>query len=360
MTTEQHIEIYKRYRPRVWEDLVGQEKVSKSLKATVKANRLPTAFGFFGPRGCGKTSAALLLAKSINCLNPTEDGNPCNECDVCVAIDEGRQLGVNYISMANKGSVDDIRTLVQQARLQQPVKRQVWILDEVHAISKAAFESLLIPLEEKGMPSLFIFCSTEIDRIPQTILSRIQSRKFSLVDAETMLEVVKKIGQQEGLTLSDEAYNDAVRAGRGSVRDTLTALEGIVETGEYVESYSGQLLEALASRNLSETLGVLAMANQKGEDFRDLTETLFEDLRDLLLLANNVDSSLVGIVPVKDTNAAVRGLFGKRGIVLVLDEIGEAITQMTLGADARIHLEIGIIKAFTKLRQLAKALESRG
>jgi len=359
MTETQHVELYKKYRPQTWKGLVGQQKVASSLQAAVKANRLPTSFLFAGPRGCGKTSAALLLAKSINCLNPNDKMDPCNKCDVCVAIDAGQQLGVNYISMANKGSVEDVRKLVQDARLRQPVKRQVWILDEVHNLSKSAFDALLIPLEEKGMPPLFIFCSTEIDRIPQTIISRVQQRRFTLVDSSTMLRFVQHIGKLEGLELDEDTFRNAVREGRGSVRDTLTALEAIVETGETTQSYQGQLLEALATHDLSKVLEVVALANTDGQDARDLAEALFEDLRDLLLSASGVDESLVGIIPVKDPAEVGKRLLGKRGIMLTMDEVGNGITQMTMGADSRINFEISLVKALGQLRKLRKALEAR-
>ena len=357
--TEKHIELYKKYRPSKWIELIGQQKVAKSLQSAVKAEKLPTAYLFAGPRGCGKTSAALLLAKSLNCLNPTPTLDPCNKCEVCEAVDAGRQLGVNYISAANKGTVDDIRGIVQQARLHQPVKRQVWIIDEVHSISRQAFDALLIPLEEKNMPALFIFCTTEIDRIPQTILSRIQQRRFTLVDADEMISFATKVTKKENLTISEDAIKDAVRQGRGSVRDTLSALEAISETGSFSLSVGGQLLEAISSKNLTEILSVISQANSDGQDCRDLAEQLFEDLRDLLLSASGVDPSLVGVIPVSDEAKVTRGLLGKRGIMLSMDEIGDAITQMTMGADARIHLEIGLVKTLNQLKRLQKAIDAR-
>lgn len=361
MTKEstQHIELYKKYTVGTWGGLIGQEKVAKSLRSAVKNNKLPTAFGFFGPRGCGKTSSAWLVAKAINCLNLTENTNPCGTCSVCVNIDNRTQLGVNYISMANKGGVEDVRNIVQQARLTQPIRKQIWILDEVHNLSKAAFDALLIPIEEKSMPSLFIFCSTEVDRIPQTILSRIQSRLFNLVDSETMLKFVTKVANKEGLDLSEETLEEAVRLGRGSVRDTLTTLETIVETGETSPSFGRALLEAVTTGEVTSSLKVVAEAAANGVNCRDLGENLFEDLRDLLLHSAGASPEIVGIIQLKDPDAAVTALLGSGGISATMEEIGEALTRMTFGADSRINLEISIVKALTKIKKAKKARAAR-
>lgn len=363
MTTpsQNHVEIYKRYRPRSWRGLIGQEKVAKSLQSAVKANKLPTAYLFSGPRGCGKTSAALILAKSINCLNPNEaTADPCNKCEVCLAINAGNQIGVTYFSAAQRSGVEDVRDLVQQARLSVPIKRQVFIIDEIHNFKQGkGFEALLIPLEEEDMPALFIFCTTEIEKVPQTILSRVQSRRFNLVDAATMLPYVEKIAGREKLELDEDALKAAVRQGRGSVRDTLTALEAIVATGEYTTSSGGDLLEAIASHDLSEALKTIAHANSEGYDGRDLAEQLFEDLRNLLLFASGADPELVGVIPVKDPAVTVKGFYNKTGLTRAMDEVGAALTNIVMGGDARIHLEIGIVKTLNQLARLKKALESR-
>jgi DNA polymerase III subunit gamma/tau len=353
-----HVELYKKYRPTTWASLIGQERVAKSLRNAVRNNKLPTSFGFFGPRGCGKTSSALLLAKAINCLNLTETTNPCNECEVCINIDNNNQLGVNYISMANKGSTEDVRTIVQQARLSQPLNRQIWILDEVHNLSKTAFDALLIPIESSTMPSLFIFCSTEVDKIPQTILSRIQQRRFNLVDSDDMLKFVKKIAKKENLDLSEEELEQAVRLGRGSVRDTLSNLESIVETGETAPSFGTVLLERLSERNIAQILAVVAEASSAGVNCRDLGEQLFEDLRDLLLIASGVDKSIVGTLPIEDPSGAAKRLLGSGGISVMMDEIGEGLTRMTFGSDSRIHFEISIIKGLSRIKKAQKAREA--
>lgn len=353
MASVQSTEIYKKYRPRDWSKIIGQGRVVKSLQGAVVANKVPTAYLFSGERGCGKTSAALVLAKAINCLNPKDDGNPCNTCDVCANIDNGAQIGIHYISMANNGSVDAIRELVQQARLASSINRQVFILDEVHNLHKAAFDALLIPLEDPKMPALFILCTTEIHKVPQTILSRVQSRKFSLVAEETMRRYVEAIAAREKIELDDDSLTSIVRMGRGSVRDTLTALERIAETGESFTNYGGRLLEAMFTQELGAALAVIAEASSEDDvKGRELAEQLFEDLRDLLLASAGADKKLYPGLPIEDPKAASAALLGNRGISIVLDEVGDALTRMTLGTDSRIQLEIAIVKSLQKLKML--------
>lgn len=262
--------------------------------------------------------------------------------------------------MANKGSVDDIRQLVGQAKLSQPVEKPIWILDEVHNLSKAAFDALLIPLEDARMPSLFILCSTEIDKIPQTILSRVQSRNFTLVDSDTLLEHLKMIDKKEGLNADEDQMMNAIRRGRGSVRDTLSSFESILATeDETDEAYNGDLLVALSEHDLAKVLKSVNDAVNNGYDGRDLAEQLFSDLRDLLLIVSGVDRSNMGMFPVEDIKAVSKGFLGRTGVSMVAEEIGDAITHMTLGADSRIHLEIALVKATTKLNKLQKMADQK-
>lgn len=359
------IELYKKYRPSVWSELIGQEKMANALRRSVLSKRLPTALLFSGPRGTGKSSSAFILAKAVNCENLQENGDPCNQCEVCVSIDDGVQPGVTYQSMANKGSVDDIRELVKTARLSQPINRQVFILDEVHNISKAAFDALLIPLEEKTMPALFIFCTTEVNKLPPAFLSRVQSWKINLVPADAMRGLLESIGEKEGLELSEADLDNAIRIGRGSARDTINALDTILATesegeGDLSDTYGAKLLAALGEKNFVNIYGVLAQASLDGAaDFRDLAEQLFEDLRNLLLKAAGVPDDLIGVIPVEDAGKVFKGLGGNTGITLLMDEVGTAITQMAGGADSRIALEFHILRGIRSIQKLFKAAAAR-
>lgn len=307
------------------------------------------------------TSAALLTAKAINCLNPNpKNADPCNECEVCVSINNGNQMGVTYISSAQIKGVEEIRDLVQKARLEVPIKQQVFIIDEIHNLRTGkGFEALLIPLEEENMPSLFIFCTTETQKVPDTILSRVQSRKFNLVNPELMTKYIGAISNKEELGLDEEALSSVVRAGRGSVRDTLSKLEEFASSGETAPTFGGELLEAMSSRKTAEAWGIIAKAEASGIDCRDLGEQLFEDLRDLALLSSNNAENLVSKPPVNDLKAVVVGLSGIPGILAAADEIGEGLTRITWGGDARINLEIAVAKALRNVNIIARKRAAR-
>lgn len=353
-----HRELYKKYRATKWGRLIGQQRVAKSFVSALKNDSVPTAYALFGPRGCGKTSSAKILAKSLNCLNNKNDdgtianADPCDQCDVCLNIDTNSQMGVNYISMANAGSVEDVRNIAHRARLEAPVARQVWILDEAHNMSKQAWDALLIPLESTSMNSLFIFCSTEEEKIPATILSRVQSRHFTLVDADTLFGYLSKIAQVEKLDLSESQIKEAVRRSRGSVRDALSALEAIVSSGDddFKVSYSERILEAIAGGKFHDALTISAEANNDGTNFRVLTEQLFSDMRDMVILAAGGDQKLVGVSSLADP-AATAKQFGYANIVRCLNELGTAMSNITFGADARLHFEIALTKMFMLTRK---------
>lgn len=347
----EHIEIYKKWRPTLWRSIIGQDKVVKSLQSSVVNNKVPTAYLFSGPRGTGKTTAALILAKAINCEQP-DNGNPCNKCDTCVSITNNAQAGITYVSGAQKSGVDDMRDLVMQARLQVPIKRQVFILDEVQNLGQKAWEALLIPLEEKTMPALFILCTTEIEKVPKTILSRVQQRKLNLVDHDTMLKHVERIVKTDKLDVSSELIESAIKKGRGSVRDTLSSLEEVLSTGILSDSHGAKLLEALATLKVQETIKVIAEANFDGVDVKDLSEQLFEDLRDLMLYASGCDSSIVTLPPVADPKKIITSLGNIQGIIALMKEVGEAINQISKGSDARISLEIAALKGVSIVRKI--------
>jgi len=356
---EKYLELYKKHKPKTWADIIGQKNIVGSLRPTVKARRVPVAYLFSGPRGTGKTSAAKVLASAINCLDEDAQrtGDACGVCDVCVNIQNDAQLGVNYISMANKGGVDEVRKIVEQARLAQPVNKTVWILDEVHNLSPAAWDSLLIPLESAKMPSLFILCSTEAHKIPDPILSRVQARKFGLVSDETLRDHVLHILKEEGIELDGEKIDAAVRGGRGSVRDTLTELESIISTGEFEASLGEELIIAIRDADVLSVLKVVGQYAETGDKMRYLAEDLYSDLRDLLLLRTRGGAELVSGSPISDTDSFKKKVPANQHLAM-LDAIGDAVTSMSVGAaDHRIILETALLKAVQRLKRATKANE---
>lgn len=357
MTTESStptLELYKKYRPQNWDEVVGQARIVEPLKKAVVAGRVPTALGFFGPAGCGKTTVARILAKAVNCVGrAADDPNPCNECSFCSAIDSDSQMGVNYKSMANEGKVDNVRDIMRKAWLNQPLKRQVWILDEIHNIHAAAFDALLIPLEDNTLPSTFIMCSTAGNKIPKTVLSRISSRQFTSVDADTLIALLKSISEKEGLEPTDEEIRSAVISGNGSVRDTITSFETILATGGVGVSYAGELIESLAEKDAAAALEVVATAVSEGWSGGEIVDDTVSGLRNLLMAVSGVDRKYYGILPVSDPKQVAIGLRGKQGLIFTIDELGNALSNIARGVDPRLSLDLSIIKIVTKLNKSA-------
>lgn len=350
----EYLQLYKKHRPQTWDDVVGQDTLVASLRRSVVEGTVPSPLGLFGPHGTGKTTIALLLAKAINCENTDDTGNPCNQCDTCVAIDNREQPGVELMSMANDGGVDNIREVVNRASLKQPVKRNVIILDEAHNLSKPAQESLLVPLGEKGLDALFILCSTEIQKMTKTILSRTQQRKLNRVSASQMTQLLRHIVEVENLDVDDDAIESAVRQGGGSVRDSITQLESIISTGVTETGYGTQLLTAIGSHDIATALTVIAQASHENIECHDLMEQLFEDMRNILLTAYNVDASLIGAVPLSDIRVFTKGAGSPQNIVTCLKIVENALSKSAMGQSSRIQLEMAVVQIITMLSAAKK------
>lgn len=356
---EKYLELYKKHKPKNWSEIIGQDKIVGSLRSAVRSNRIPVAYLFSGPRGTGKTTAAKVLASAINCLDEkaNKTGDACGVCEVCVNIQNDMQLGVQYISMANKGGVDEVRKIVDQARLAQPVRKTVWILDEVHNLSPAAWDSLLIPLESSKMQALFILCSTEGHKIPDPIMSRIQARRFNLVKDEIIRELLEKVIADDELEVEEEQIEAALRLGRGSVRDTLTELEKIISTGDFEISLGENLLVAIQDADVVSVLKTVGQYAATGDKIRYLAEDLYSDLRDLLLLRARGGEELVANSPLEDTKTFKAKVPANQHLAM-LDAIGDAVTSMSVGAaDHRIILETALLKCVQRLKRASKAAE---
>lgn len=346
---EKYIELYKKYRPRTWDDIIGQDEIIKGLREVPITGQVPTAYMFFGGHGCGKTSTALVLAKSLNCEHLQENGNPCNKCDSCIAIDSQSSLGVNYISMANQGTAEDVRKIVDEAQLAKPGKKQVWILDECHRLSATAFDALLIPLESERTSSLFIFCSTEPNKIPKTILSRCQTRNFRNVDQKTLVKNVQRIAKQENLKVTKEQFIDIVRNSNGSVRDSIRNLETIVTDGTLPEQFSGKVLKLTTSRKFTDIYKLTNEMAQNGQSFTDTAQQLYRDLASVLVLLSKAKPEVTYA-----TQREVATILTPNEVIKYLSVLGDSITNMSNNVvDSRVLFEI----ALTKIVQIRRMSE---
>jgi DNA polymerase III subunit gamma/tau len=293
-----YVSLYRRYRPQSFTDVVGQEHVTRTLINAIEEDRLHHAYLFTGPRGTGKTSTARILAKAVNCeQGPTP--SPCNTCGSCTAITDGSSIDVIELDMASHGGVDDARELRDRALFAPAAaRRKVYILDEVHMASTAAFNALLKLVEEPPAHVLFAMATTDPQKVIPTILSRVQRLDLRRVSASDVGAHVRAVCAAEGYTIDDGAVDAVVRAGDGSVRDTLSVLEQVLAfagtevTAPAVAQVLGQTpaervvesVERLAARDLAGLLGLVQGLLDQGHDLRRFTLDLVQHLRDLLVL----------------------------------------------------------------------------
>lgn len=348
-------ELYKKHRPKDWDDLVGQEGVVNNLKTELIKKQVPTAYLFAGKQhGCGKTSAAWIMAKAVNCENLNmETGNPCNECQTCKNIDNNNQLGVHYISMANNGSVKDANDIIRQAQMSQPVKRPVWILDESHRMSKEAAEAWLIPLESPNMKALFIFCSTEPEKMIDTVKSRVQQKSFRSINPVDIYKHLQKVAKTEGLTLTDEQIKSAALEGTGSLRDAMQNLEVISRDGKLASSYKNKILSMLASKNYVNALAVSGEMENEGLDYLQATEQLYRDFSDMLLLLAGANPS--GNVSNPESYKKFASSIGPNAIIESIRHLGDTLNSMVYNTvDNRVLFEVAMFKVIETIKKYTK------
>lgn len=332
-----NIDLYKKYKPKVWEDIIGQDAIVNSLKSSIiNNNTSTTSFVFSGPAGVGKTASAFIYAKALNCENPTDNGNPCNECDTCKAIDNGSLIGVEYLSMANNGSVDDIRSIVEQTNISQPIKQKVLILDETHYLSKAAFGALLIPLESQNTKTKFIFCTTEPNKIDSAVMSRCQHRAFSPVKDSVLANHLANICIKENWLIIDKKTNqisdkskintsdikDIVLNSHGSVRTAIGNLQAFIDTGIINKDSSVEIIKSILNLNPIEIYKKTDKLYENGESFVGSLESIYKILQNALIkkVSNEELSSLQeDITKSIDTST----------ILSILDIIGDGLSDMS-------------------------------
>jgi DNA polymerase-3 subunit gamma/tau len=336
--------LYRRFRPQRFEEVLGQEHVSLALRNAVRDGRVGHAYLFSGPRGTGKTSTARILAKALNCA-ALEEGEPCGRCDSCVEIARGSSLDVHELDAASNNGVDAMRDLVSHAALGTPGRWKVYIVDEVHMLSTAASNALLKTLEEPPGHVVFVLATTDAQKVLPTIRSRTQHFEFRLLGSETLSALLHQVRTATGLALPDEALDAAVRRGRGSARDALSALDQVAAGGMVDDDIEvlAELAEALAERDPSRALVAVAHASEAGRDPQRLAADLAEYLRQgfLAMVAGEL-VSLSGADRSRVEDTARR--MGLPALVRALEELGRAQVDMRDIPDQRVHLEVSLIK----------------
>ena len=295
---ENYIVSARKYRPTTFQSVVGQKSLTTTLKNAIRNNKLAHAYLFCGPRGVGKTTCARIFAKTINCLNPTPEGDACNVCESCLAFNEQRSYNIHELDAASNNSVDDIRSLIEQVRIPPQIgKYKVYIIDEVHMLSQSAFNAFLKTLEEPPHHAIFVLATTEKHKILPTILSRCQIYDFSRISINDTVEHLEYVAQQEGVTAEKEALNVIAQKADGGMRDALSIFDQVVSfTGGNITykavienlnvldyEYYFKMLEAILQDNVGESMLILSEILEKGFDGQHIISGLATFFRDLLV-----------------------------------------------------------------------------
>ncbi|MBY5163610.1 DNA polymerase III subunit gamma/tau, partial [Salsipaludibacter albus] len=358
-----YVSLYRKYRPQTFDEVVGQDHVTRSLTNAIREDRLHHAYLFAGPRGTGKTSTARILAKSINCVDgPTP--TPCNTCVQCVAITDGSSVDVIELDMASHGGVDDARELRDRAQFAPAsARRKVYILDEVHMASTAAFNALLKLIEEPPGHVLFAMATTDPQKVLPTILSRVQRLDLRRVGAAEVAGRVRDLVAREGASIDDVAVDLVVRAGDGSVRDTESVLEQVLSygdgtvTGEDVAlvlghttfDHTAATIDAVMQGDLASAYVRVSDLLDQGTDLRQFTLDLVGHVRDLLVLAVAPDRPDL-VDATADRRAALvaqaEGM-ARDDLARAIDDLAVALEQMRQGP-ARLALELALARIATR------------
>ncbi len=372
MADQDYLVTARKYRPSLFRELVAQEHVTETLKNAIRLDRLAHAYLFSGPRGVGKTTAARILAKAINCETPREEredeAEPCRECDSCKAFEEGRSLNVFEMDAASNNKVDDIRELREKVRIPpQGERKKVYILDEVHMLSKSAFNALLKTLEEPPPHALFIFATTEPHKVLPTILSRCQRFDFRRIPVPKIVERLREICEAEGVEADDESLMLLARKGEGALRDALSAFDQAIslcgttlEYGELTQALGVvdqdlyfQLTDHIGTQNTAGMLELVRHVVRSGYDLQEFLVGLAEHLRNLLVAHSLGGEALEEVTEARQSRYEKEARrFGEADLLRLLTIVGEAEEELKSSTQPRLKLETTLLK-MVQLRRAA-------
>lgn len=381
-----HIALYRKYRPATFADVVGQEYITTTLRNEIASGTPAHAYLFTGSRGTGKTSCAKIMAKALNCHNPV-DGNPCGECDICRGIDDGSVLDVMEIDAASNNGVDNIRDLRDEAGFTPVMGRyRVYIIDEAHMLSTGAFNALLKIMEEPPAHVVFILATTEVHKIPATILSRCQRFDFYRIPRQAVAARLQHIARQEGFTLTEEAAEQIAGLSDGALRDAISLLDLCSSyssniTGQVALSASGtvgtghlyDMADAIAEGDTVKVLQTAADLSRKSMDETRLCEQLVGHFRDLMLMRAAGGNALLD-QPAGDMErlSSQARRFSLERITYSIRVLQDALTLMGRSTERRMELEVALIKLcdmrlstqtealLARIEQLEAALKAGG
>lgn len=362
----------RKYRPDTFSSVEGQDNIIATLKNAIKNNTLAHAYLFSGTRGVGKTTSARIFAKTINCMNITADYEPCNECESCKAFNENRSYNIHELDAASNNSVDDIRLLTEKVRIPpQMGNYSVYIIDEVHMLSSAAFNAFLKTLEEPPKHAIFILATTEKHKILPTILSRCQSFDFERISVDTATKRLRYVAEKEGVTIEEEALNIIATKADGAMRDALTIFDQIVAssggniTYEQViknlnvldYDYYFKLVEAFLEENSTDALLIFNDILQKGFEGSHFIGGLSNHFRDLMMCKNPQTAELLEVgVNIRNRYVEQAAKCEVDFIYTALSITNECDLQYRIARNKRLHVEFALLKLSRILTEKKKQL----
>lgn len=367
--------LYRKYRPKNFSDVYGQDHIISTLKNEIKENRISHAYLFTGSRGTGKTTCAKILAKAVNCES-SADGEPCNQCEVCRGLDSGAIYDVVEIDAASNNGVDNIRDLREEANYTPSRGRyRVYIIDEVHMLSVGAFNALLKTLEEPPAHVIFILATTEVHKLPATILSRCQRFDFKRIQPETMAVRLKEVAGFEGLSLDDDAAVLIARIADGALRDGLSILDQCAGreksiTADLVSQVAGlagrevlhRLSDCVSSSDSASAIDTISELYQNSYDMERLCVEMVNHFRNFLIVKTVKRSRELIICTDDEYQSIYDGAkkFTLENIIFALDLFQDTLVKIKSGANARIEMELAFIKLCEpKLEQSNEAFLDR-
>lgn len=355
-----YMALYRECRPKVFEDVIGQEHIVRTIKNQILQNRIPHAYLLCGTRGTGKTSTAKILSKAVNCLN-SKDGDPCNECEMCKEINEGTLLDVIEIDAASNNRVENIRELIEDVKYPpHKAKYKVYIIDEVHMLSTSAFNALLKTLEEPPGFVIFILATTDPQKVPPTILSRCQRFDFKRISAQDIGKRLRRIVDDNGVFAQDKTLDTIARVSDGAMRDALSILDqamsmtnGKIEQKDVISmlgltsnEHIFELVDKMIEKDIEDSVKILNDIIQNGKDILQFSKDLTKHFRNLLMV--KVSKNPEDII---DASEETINLFGEQAkkirseeIMRGINIIVEAENEAKITSQPRVILEMAIIR----------------
>jgi len=361
--------LYRKWRPRLWDQVVGQEHVVQTLQNAIRGGRVGHAYLFAGPRGTGKTTSARLLAKAVNCLAEELNARPCDQCAHCQAVNDGRFLDLIEIDAASNTSVDDVRDLREKINFAPSQGRfKVYIIDEVHMLSTAAFNALLKTLEEPPPHAIFILATTEVHKIPATVLSRCQRHEFRRIPMHQIVSHLKELAEQEKIKVDEEALTLISRQATGSMRDAISLLDQLASSGSQITLETAQtvlgtatsqmvveLVDAVVQHDPASGLVCIHRALDSGSDPRQFARQVVDYLRNLLLVRLGNAEQVDATAEQRAAMAKQAQNFEKEQLLETLRLFNSAASEVRSGWQPGLPLELALAHAIGWSNESANA-----